>query len=98
MFLAHYWPALLLAILASAAALGGVAIASRWRWPKRYRRLAFAVGGLIPIAVCSLYFCLTARTTLTLTLLNSEDDGVAERAYQSMFRSQVSSVEAALKL
>jgi hypothetical protein len=98
MFGIRYWPSLVFSIIASAAVLGIISFARR-RFP-RFRRWPVLTLCLVPAPLICwvIYFAPTCKMAYTLTLLNSESSQVAERTYENRFRTEVGTLDAAVRI
>jgi hypothetical protein len=87
-FILRYLPSLVSAFLACVV----IVIIFVFLKRKRVKHLnwkAALLSLLVPVLIWAVYFVLTAKWTLTLTLLNSENEQVAESAYVNLFAQEV---------
>lgn len=98
MIVRHYLPSLIASILISLALLGMVFFGKR-RNPKfnNWPLVAVCVS-VAPLAFWFVHFASTSKPTYTLTLLNSESSDTAERIYDSRFKAEVCTLDAAVNL
>lgn len=96
-FLLHYLPSVAASVLATLGILL-LLYFMKSTSERRFRETAGICVAIAPILIWTIYFFATSDWTLTLTLLNSEDDRVAEQAYETRLRRTIADADSALRL
>ncbi|HWX19908.1 MAG TPA: hypothetical protein VN578_08390 [Candidatus Binatia bacterium] len=94
----RWLPSFFCSFIASAAILGLAAVGKRLRPRFAYWRALATYLAPVPLIFWVIHSASTTKLDYVLTLLNSESSQVAERAYESRFGAEVSTLDEAVRL